>query len=193
MRFCGFHRSSAAGSAGGRAAAGAGDRGWLFAVISAVMLASRQAPDLICGHWLLLERLGAVPRVLVWDNESAVGSWRAGRSRLTAEFEAFRGMLVIRVIQRRPRDSETKGLVERASGSLETSFLPGRSVTCPADFNTPQLEDWLARANGRQHRRLGCRPLDRFDADRFRCHRLAAQSVGKSGYLLHVGRGSRDM
>ncbi len=60
-------------------------------VISAVMLPSRQAPDLIAGHWLLLEHLGAVPRALVWDNESAVGSWRAGRPKLTAEFEAFRG------------------------------------------------------------------------------------------------------
>jgi len=29
-------------------------------VTAAVMLASRQAPDLIAGHWLLLQRLGAV-------------------------------------------------------------------------------------------------------------------------------------
>jgi hypothetical protein len=50
-------------------------------VMTAVMLPSRQAPDLIAGHWQLLQRLGAVPKALVWDNESAVGSWRAaGRS-----------------------------------------------------------------------------------------------------------------
>jgi transposase len=134
-------------------------------VISAVMLPSRQAPDLIAGHWLLLQRLGAVPRALVWDNESAVGSWRAGRPKLTAEFEAFRGMLAIRVIQCRPRDPEAKGLVERANGYLETSFLPGRSFVSPADFNA-QLEGWLLLANTRQHRALGCRPADRFDTDR---------------------------
>jgi transposase len=134
-------------------------------VTAAVMLPSRQAPDLIAGHWLLLQRLGAVPKALVWDNESAVGSWRSGRPKLTDEFETFRGMLGIRVIQCRPRDPEAKGLVERANGYLETSFLPGRSFTSPTDFNA-QLEQWLTRANTRQHRGLGCRPADRFATDR---------------------------
>ncbi len=32
-----------------------------------------------------------------------------------------------------PPDS-SKGLIERANGYLETSFLPGRAFTCPADF-----------------------------------------------------------
>jgi len=73
-------------------------------VIAARLLPSRQAPDLIDGHWQLLQRFGATPRALVWDNESAVGSWREGRPKLTAEFEAFRGLLGIRVIQCRPRD-----------------------------------------------------------------------------------------
>lgn len=40
--------------------------------------ALRSAADLIAGHWRLLTELGAVPRVLVWDNEGAVGSWRSG-------------------------------------------------------------------------------------------------------------------
>lgn len=134
-------------------------------VMTAVLLPSRQAPDLIAGHWLLLQRLGAVPKALVWDNESAVGSWRDGRPKLTAEFEAFRGMLGIRVIQCKPRDPESKGLVERANGYLETSFLPGRTFASPAAFNS-QLETWLVRANSRQHRGLGCRPADRWDTDR---------------------------
>lgn len=38
------------------------------------MLPSRSAADLIAGHWRLLTELGAVPRVLIWDNEGAVGS-----------------------------------------------------------------------------------------------------------------------
>jgi transposase len=134
-------------------------------VTTAVLLPSRQGPDLIAGHWLLLQRLGAVPKALVWDNESAVGSWRAGKPKLTGEFEAFRGMLGIRVIQCRPRDPESKGLVERANGYLETSFLPGRAFASPADFNT-QLQDWLARANSRRHRALGCRPVDRWETDK---------------------------
>jgi transposase len=133
--------------------------------MSALLLPSRQAPDLLAGHWRLLGRLGAVPRALVWDNESAVGSWRGGRPTLTEDFEAFRGTLGIRVIQCRPADPEAKGLVERANGYLETSFLPGRRFTSPTGFNA-QLEAWLGRANTRQHRALGCRPTDRLEADR---------------------------
>jgi len=102
---------------------------------------------------------------LVRDNESAVGSWRDGRPRLTAEFEAFRGLLGIRVIGCRPRDPEAKGLVERANGYLETSLLPGWSFTSPGNSNA-QLEARLPKANAGKHRSSGCRPTDRFDTDR---------------------------
>ncbi|KAA9164044.1 IS21 family transposase [Amycolatopsis acidicola] len=134
-------------------------------MITAVMLPSRQSPDLLAGHWTLISGWGRVPKALVWDNESAVGQWRGGKPQLTEPMNAFRGTLGIKVIQCRPRDPESKGLVERANGYLETSFLPGRSFTSPGDFNS-QLAGWLERANQRQHRRLGCRPLDRWGADR---------------------------
>jgi hypothetical protein len=50
-------------------------------VITARMLPSRQSPDLLAGHWALIGGWGRVPKALVWDNESAVGQWRAaGRS-----------------------------------------------------------------------------------------------------------------
>jgi transposase len=133
--------------------------------LSAVMIPSRQGPDLLDGHWQLIRRLGAAPKALVWDNESAVGQWRGGRPQLTEAMNAFRGTLGIRVIQCRPRDPEAKGLVERANGYLETSFLPGRTFASPAEFNA-QLSQWLERANGRTHRVLGCRPADRVEADR---------------------------
>jgi transposase len=134
-------------------------------MISAVMIPSRQAADLIAGHWLILQRLGVVPRALVWDNEGAVGSWRRGKPKLAEDFEAFRGVLGVKVIQCRPRDPEAKGIVERANGYLETSFLPGRSFSSPADFNT-QLEAWLPLANQRKHRALGCQPAQRWEADK---------------------------
>ena len=134
-------------------------------VITAAMLPSRQSPDLLAGHWRLISGWGRVPKILVWDNESAVGQWRGGKPVLTEAFNAFRGTLGIRVIQCRPADPETKGLVERANGYFETSFLPGRGFRGPGDFNT-QLTEWLVRANIRQHRVLGCRPADRWDADR---------------------------
>jgi transposase len=132
--------------------------------ISARMIPTRQGPDLIAGHWVLLEQLGAVPKALVWDNESAVGQWRGGKPQLTEAMNAFRGSLGIKVIQCRPADPEAKGLVERANGYLETSFLPGRAFASPADFNA-QLAGWLERANQRQHRRIECRPIDRLAAD----------------------------
>jgi transposase len=133
-------------------------------MLFALMLPSRRAEDLICGHWALLQRIGKVPAQLVWDNEPAVGSWKAGRPVLAEQFEAFRGTLGIGVRQCRPRDPESKGLVERANGYFETSFLPGRTFTGPGDFND-QLTAWLVRANGRHHRSLGCRPIQRWDAD----------------------------
>jgi transposase len=134
-------------------------------MITAVMLPSRQSPDLLAGQWALISGWGRVPKALVWDNESAVGQWRGGKPQLTELMNAFRGTLGIKVIQCRPGDPEAKGLVERANGYLETSFLPGRSFSSPADFNI-QLHGWLERANQRQHRRLGCRPVDRWAADR---------------------------
>lgn len=134
-------------------------------MIFATMICSRQGPDLIAGHWLLLQQARAVPRELVWDNESAVGSWRAGKPKLTEDFEAFRGTLGVGVHQCRPRDPEAKGIVERANGYLETSFLPGRTFTDPVDFNT-QLRDWLELANTRVVRRIGCAPIQRWASDR---------------------------
>ena len=131
----------------------------------AMLLPSRSAQDLYAGWWQLISQLGAVPRVLVWDGEAAVGRWRARRVELTAECQAFRGTLGIRVIICKPADPEAKGLVERLHDYLERSFLPGRRFVSPQDFNS-QLAGFLARANSRQHRVLGCRPVDRVGADR---------------------------
>jgi transposase len=132
---------------------------------SALLVPSRHAGDLLAGWWQLIERLGAVPRVLVWDGEGAVGRWRGGRSELTAECQAFRGTLAARVIICRPRDPEAKGLVERFHDYLERAFLPGRAFTSPADFNA-QLAGWVAMVNGRYRRHLECAPADRIAADR---------------------------
>jgi transposase len=132
---------------------------------SALLVPSRRAEDLYAGWWQLIEQLGAVPRVLVWDGEAAVGRWRARRSELTADCQAFRGTLAAKVVICRPRDPEAKGLVERLHDYLERSFLPGRTFASPLDFNT-QLAGFLARANTRRHRALGCAPADRISTDR---------------------------
>lgn len=134
-------------------------------VITARMLPSRQAADLVSGHWDLLSGWTAVPRALVWDNEAAIGRRREGRVGLGHEFAALAGLLACKVILCRPRGPEAKGLVERANGYLETSFLPGRVFTSPGDFNT-QLSSWLEVTNRRVHRTLEARPAERWEADR---------------------------
>jgi transposase len=133
--------------------------------LSAVLVPSRAAADLFAGWWQLIAGLAAVPRVLVWDGEGAIGRWRAGKPELTAECQAFRGTLGAKVVICRPADPEAKGLIERAHDYLERSFLPGRAFAGPADFNA-QLQQWLALVNTRIRRALGCAPADRIAADR---------------------------
>ena len=129
--------------------------------ITAVMLPTRQTPDLLAGMWLLLsQQLGSVPRRLVWDNEAGIGR---GGKRAEGVTE-FLGTLATKLTQTRPYDPESKGVVERANQFLETSFLPGRTFTSPEDFNA-QIADWLPLANRREVRALG-RPVDRLVADR---------------------------
>jgi transposase len=132
---------------------------------SGLLLPTRQAEDLYAGWWRLLNQLGAVPRVLVWDGESAVGRWRARQPELTAACQGFRGVLGAKVLICKPADPEAKGIIERLHDYLERSFLPGRTFTCPTDFNT-QLQAWLGMANQRRKRSLGCAPAERIAADR---------------------------
>ena len=130
--------------------------------ITAVMLPSRTTPDLLAGMWQLLSmQLLAVPHRLIWDNEAGIGRG----NHFAAGVAAFVGMLATRILQLKPFDPESKGIVERANQYLETSFLPGRTFTSPEDFNR-QLLEWLSKANSRTVRRLGGKPSDLIDQDR---------------------------
>ncbi|WP_157108022.1 IS21 family transposase [Nocardia amikacinitolerans] len=128
--------------------------------LTAVMLPSRQAGDLLSGMWQLIAGIGRVTKTLVWDREAAIG----GGGKVTEPAAAFAGTLGTRIVLAPPRDPEFKGMVERCNGFLETSFLPGRRFTSPADFNT-QLGEWLVRANNRTVRAIGGRPIEVFDTD----------------------------
>ena len=133
--------------------------------LSAVLIPTRSAEDLFAGWWQLIHALGAVPRLLVWDGEGAIGRYRRGESELTRDCQAFRGTLGAKVYVCKPADPEAKGIIERAHDYLERSFLPGRTFTGPGDFNT-QLHGWLRLVNTRHRRALGCAPTDRITADR---------------------------
>lgn len=131
--------------------------------LAAVMIPSRVTGDLLAGMWqLIATQIGGVPRSLLWDNESGVGQ----RRRLAQGVAGFCGVLGTRLIQARPYDPETKGVVERANGYLDTSFLPGRTFASPADFNA-QLLDWLTlHANRRTHAITRMVPADALVVDR---------------------------
>ncbi|MFD0044184.1 IS21 family transposase [Pseudarthrobacter sp. CC4] len=129
--------------------------------IMARMIPSRMTGDLLAGMWELLGSLGAVPRRLIWDNETGIGR----RNSYAAGVAAFAGVLATRIVQVKPYDPESKGVVERANQFLETSFLPGRVFTSPEDFNT-QLGQWLPKANARLVRRTGARPSELLAADK---------------------------
>jgi hypothetical protein len=125
------------------------------------MIPTRHTADLLLGMWELLRQLGRVPRRLIWDNESGIG-----RGKRHAEgVGAFTGTLATTLHRLKPYDPESKGIVERRNGFLETSFMPGRTFASPADFNV-QLADWLGLANARVVRTIKVRPVDRLDADR---------------------------
>ena len=130
--------------------------------ITAVMIPSRTTADLLSGMWALLSgQLGAVPRRLIWDNESGIGR----RNRLAAGVSEFVGALASRLHQLKAYDPESKGGVERINGYFETSFLPGRDFTGPEDFND-QMARWLPLANARTVRALHARPIDLVGTDR---------------------------
>jgi transposase len=121
--------------------------------VMALLLPSRTTGDLVAGMWELLAGLGGVPKMLVWDNESGIGA----HHRLTLGARSFAGTLGTRIYQTASRDPESKGVIERANGFLETSFMPGRTFTSPIDYNA-QLAGWLPAANSRVLRRTGQRP-----------------------------------
>jgi transposase len=130
--------------------------------IAAVMLPSRQTMDLVAGMWQLLSQsFAAVPHELWWDNEAGIGR----RGRLSDPVTALMGTLGSRLVQLKPYDPESKGMVERANRYLETSFLPGRTFSSPGDFND-QLQQWIPIANRRRVRVLDGRPIDFLDTDR---------------------------
>jgi transposase len=125
------------------------------------MIPTKTTEDLLLGMWQLLQLLGRVPRRLIWDNERGIG-----RGPHRAEgVPAFMGTLATKLVLLRPRDPESKGIVERRNGWFETSFMPGRSFASPADFND-QFTGWLDGANQLVVRTTKARPSDLLETDR---------------------------
>jgi transposase len=126
----------------------------------ALMLPSRKTPDLLGGMWSLLQSARAVPKRLLWDNESGIG-----RGTLTEPPAAFAGTLGTEVKLLKARDPESKGMVERRNRFFRSSFMPGRHFASPQDFNE-QMDDWMSLANARHSRSRRARPIDLIEQDR---------------------------
>src|SRR3954462_7155170 len=129
------------------------------------MIGSKESADVLGGHLGLLVELGAVPRVGVYDGEPAISVRRGKRLIYTHDYLRLKGTLGMGSIVLAKGHPERKGVVERANGYLETSFMPGRRFDDRDDFNG-QLADWLeTKANVRVHSGLRCRPSERIDED----------------------------
>ncbi|MDQ2660894.1 MAG: IS21 family transposase [Actinomycetota bacterium] len=139
------------------------------------MIPTRKTEDLLLGSWELIQQLGRVPRRLIWDNEPGIGRGQRRAEGVTG----FAGTLATKIVQLKPRDPESKGIVERRNGYFETSFMPGRTFTSPTDFNS-QFTEWLTLANQRVVRTIKARPVDLIDTDR-------AAMLPLPPVVLHLG------
>jgi transposase len=139
-------------------------RGWVVVAClgysragAGVLVFSTQTMDLLAGIAGCLERLGALPRTLVWDRQAGIHG-HGGRP--SEAFAAFCGQLKVAWRFCEPADPQAKGAVERLQGYAETNFEPGRVFANELDFQD-QLDAWFTRVNARQHKTLKERPIDR--------------------------------
>jgi transposase len=139
-------------------------RGWVVVAClgfsragAGVVVFSTQTEDLLAGIAGCLERLGGLPRALVWDRQAGIHG-HAGRP--SEPFAAFCGQLRVGWHFCEPADPQAKGAVERLQGYMETNFEPGRRFANELDFQD-QLDGWFARVNARMHKTLRERPVDR--------------------------------
>jgi len=140
---------------------------WSRALAGALVF-SKQFTDLAFGMRRCLERLGALPEMLVWDREGAI---HAGGGRPTAEFAGFCGQLAVGWVILDAGDAEAKGLLERSHRFLRTNFEPGRSFANELDYQA-QLDAWSERANARIHRTTRAVPAERLREERGRMRAL---------------------
>ncbi len=126
------------------------------------LIFSKEAPDVLWGMTRCLWSFGALPELMVWDRE---GCLHAGAGRPTDAYAAFCGQLPVGWLFCQPADPQAKGAVERLQGYLETNFEPGRRFANELDLQL-QLDAWFEKANGRTHKTLRCRPVDRLVEER---------------------------
>jgi transposase len=139
-------------------------RGWVVIAClgysragAGVLILGKQTEDLLAGVAGCLQRLGGLPKILVWDRQAGIHG-HAGRP--SDAFAAFCGQLRVGWRFCEAADPQAKGAVERLQGYAETNFEPGRRFANELDFQD-QLDAWFAKVNARTHKTLRVRPVDR--------------------------------
>jgi transposase len=139
-------------------------RGWVIVAClgysragAGVLVFSKETQDLLAGIAGCLQRLGGLPRVLVWDRQAGIHG-HGGRP--SEAFAGFCGQLKVDWHFCEPADPQAKGAVERLQGYAETNFEPGRRFANELDFQD-QLDGWFGKVNARTHKTLRARPVDR--------------------------------
>ena len=131
---------------------------------------SKEFPDVAWGMNRCLERLGALPRKVVWDREGAI----APRGRPTEPFLGFCGQLALGWIILDAGDCQAKGALERSHRFVHGNFEAGRRFANPLDFQA-QLDRWTEKINGRVHRTTRAVVSERLEAERRQMRPLPAQ------------------
>ena len=126
------------------------------------LIFGKEAPDVLWGMTRCVWQVGGLPELMVWDRE---GCLHAGGARPTESYAAWCGRLPVGWYFCEPADPQAKGAVERLQGYLETNFEPGRRFANHLDFQL-QLDAWFEKANGRTHKTLRERPIDRLLEER---------------------------
>ena len=141
--------------------------------MTATMIPTRQAGDILSGMWLLIGGIGRVTKTLVWDRESAIG----GTGRVSAS-AAFAGTLATRIKLAPPRDPEYKGWWNAPTAIWRPRFCPAGGSPHPRT-STPS---WATGCRGptparsarsKAARSTCCRPTT---CPCSRCHRSAHRS-----------------
>ena len=115
--------------------------------LAGTLVFSKEFADIAFGMSRCLQRLGALPRKLVWDREGAI----APRGRPTDAFLAFCGQLTLGWVILEAGDCQAKGALERSHRFLHGNFEAGRRFANALDFQH-QFDGWSDRINQRVHR-----------------------------------------
>lgn len=133
--------------------------------LSALLIPSSGAEDLLAGCWQLLAGLGAVPKVLAWSSQRAAGRRMPTGADLTTECVGFAAALGATFVTGSTASQPTRILLERAYAHLERLFLAGRQFSSPGDFNA-QLAGWLTEINNSRVPAPGRPPAELVAADK---------------------------